>query len=189
MMNAVPKPLEMAKKVISEAVKPGDTVVDATLGNGHDAHFLATLVGESGSLYGFDVQRQAVDSSANRLIDVDCEDIQLKCVGHEQMERFVEGEVAAVMFNLGYLPSADKSIISLTETTLQAIHQAQNLLKVNGVISVMCYPGHEGGDEESAAVSEHFSSLSRRDWRVVQYQFINAPNNPAYLILAEKLVS
>lgn len=37
-------------------VRPGDCVVDATLGNGHDTLFLAKLVGPAGHLYGFDVQ-------------------------------------------------------------------------------------------------------------------------------------
>ena len=37
--------IELAHKVISERVKAGDTVVDATIGNGHDTLFLAKCVG------------------------------------------------------------------------------------------------------------------------------------------------
>ena len=39
--------LPFARNLLEKAVKPGDIVVDATLGNGHDTVFLAGLVGES----------------------------------------------------------------------------------------------------------------------------------------------
>ena len=48
--------IELAHKVISERVKAGDTVVDATIGNGHDTLFLAKCVGMKGRVIGFDVQ-------------------------------------------------------------------------------------------------------------------------------------
>ena len=39
------------------AVK-GDYAVDATLGNGHDTCFLAEIVGDSGKVFGFDIQKK-----------------------------------------------------------------------------------------------------------------------------------
>jgi len=44
-----------AQALIGEAVGPGCRVVDATLGNGRDAEWLARLVGDGGMVYGFDV--------------------------------------------------------------------------------------------------------------------------------------
>ena len=45
---------------ISRVVLPGDTVVDATAGNGHDTVFLARLAGPSGQVHAFDVQEEAI---------------------------------------------------------------------------------------------------------------------------------
>ena len=46
----------LAHELIQEKIQPGDTVVDATIGNGHDTLFLAKCVGETGRVIGFDVQ-------------------------------------------------------------------------------------------------------------------------------------
>ena len=94
---------------------------------------------------------------------------------------------SVIMFNLGYLPSADKSIISQVDTTIEAVQQSLNLLKKGGLLSIVCYPGHEGGEEESNAVKSLVAELDRKSWRAVEYGFVNAPNQPAFLIMVEKL--
>ena len=38
----------LAQDALARHIRPGDTVVDATMGNGHDNCFLAELVGETG---------------------------------------------------------------------------------------------------------------------------------------------
>ena len=50
---------------------PGDTVIDATMGNGHDTLTLCELVGESGCVHAFDVQPQAVENTRVRLTEAD----------------------------------------------------------------------------------------------------------------------
>ena len=37
------RPVEMAHQMLSKTIKPGDVVVDATMGNGWDTAFLANL--------------------------------------------------------------------------------------------------------------------------------------------------
>lgn len=59
--------LPFAKNLLEKAVTSGTVVVDATLGNGHDTLFLANIVGESGRVYGFDVQEDAIQTSIERL--------------------------------------------------------------------------------------------------------------------------
>ena len=46
----------LAADYVRRAVRPGDRVVDATMGNGKDTAFLAELVGEDGHVTAFDVQ-------------------------------------------------------------------------------------------------------------------------------------
>ena len=49
----------LASDVRSQVVRAGDTVIDATLGNGHDTLELARLVGPNGLVHGFDIQEKA----------------------------------------------------------------------------------------------------------------------------------
>ena len=46
----------IAQAVWTRFVRPGDTVVDATCGNGHDTKWLAQAVGPSGRVFAFDIQ-------------------------------------------------------------------------------------------------------------------------------------
>lgn len=187
MKQFLPKPIELAKEFISKFVGEGDVVVDATLGNGYDAIFLAGLVGDKGMVIGFDVQQQAVNKSTERFINQGIKNFKFHCKGHENMSDDVHTDISAVMFNLGYLPSSDKSVISKKETTILAIESAMLLLKINGVITVMCYVGHEGGQEEATAVLALVSQLKREQWRVFKYEFINAANAPPFLLVIEKI--
>lgn len=59
--------LPFARTLLQTAVKEGDYAVDATLGNGHDTCFLAEIVGDNGKVFGFDIQKEAIESSTTRL--------------------------------------------------------------------------------------------------------------------------
>ncbi len=41
--EALPRPTELAHSLVAGVVRAGETVVDATVGNGHDTEFLARL--------------------------------------------------------------------------------------------------------------------------------------------------
>ena len=98
-----------AAEIIEKALYAGATAVDATLGNGHDALWLCGLVGETGKIYGFDVQAEAVERSRARLKEAGVEErAQLILDGHQNMGNYIPPESAdAVMFNLGWLPGAE----------------------------------------------------------------------------------
>lgn len=152
--------IEMAHSLVESVVKRGDLAVDATMGNGHDTLFLMNCVGIDGKVIGFDVQQAAVDSTGRRLLDagVDESNFDLHLVSHDQMAGYLSRESGAVMFNLGYLPGADKSLITQTEVTLDAMDAAVQNLRCGGILSVMCYPGHAGGDTEAQTVKEWFTA-------------------------------
>ena len=59
--------LPFARTLLQTAVKEGDYAVDATLGNGYDTCFLAEIVGDNGKVFGFDIQKEAIESSTTRL--------------------------------------------------------------------------------------------------------------------------
>ena len=143
-----------AAELIERALYPGAVAVDATLGNGHDALWLCGLVGETGRVYGFDVQREAVERSRTRLAEAGMESrATLILDGHQNMGSYVQPESAdAVMFNLGWLPGAAHGVTTRTETTLEAVDAALKVLKEDGVMTVCVYPGHDEGARERDAL-------------------------------------
>ena len=112
--------------------------------------------------------------------------VKLILDGHENMDKYVEGEVSCVLFNLGYLPRADHNIITRPETTIKAIEHSLKLLKPHGVISIAIYTGHEGGIEEKDCVYEFVKNLDQNEFNVLESGFINQINNPPQLVLIEK---
>ena len=119
----------LAADVLARALRPGDRAVDATMGNGHDTAFLCELVGESGHVYAFDVQQDAVANTRERLSQSGLLGrASLFCLGHERMAEQVAGPVSAVVFNLGWLPGGDHSVTTRWETTKAAVESALELL-------------------------------------------------------------
>lgn len=185
----IQKPLHFSHTLLEQVINIGDTVIDATVGNGYDTLKLAKLVGPEGQVFGFDVQQQAIDSTQIKLEEVSLtKQVKLLCKGHQHISDLPlkASSVSAVVFNLGYLPSGDKTIITLPETTLKALDSALPLLKKGGIISLMIYHGHKGGKEEKDAVITYASNLPQNQFNVFCYNTINQKNNPPFLIIIEK---
>jgi SAM-dependent methyltransferase len=173
----------MAHAALGAVLRPGDCAVDATLGNGHDALFMARRVGPSGRVIGFDVQEAALAATrqaAGRsgLAGV----LELHLCGHESMARVLgpalAGRVAAVTFNLGYLPGSDKSVITRPHTTNAALEQAATLLRPGGLVSLLVYRGHAGAAAEVEAVEDRLDCLGA-GWQVTRHE---SPGPVLYLV-------
>lgn len=174
---------------ISRLVLPGDTVADATAGNGHDTVFLARLAGAAGQVHAFDVQEKALRATRERL-EKDgllTPAVQLHLASHDRLAELVAGPVKAVVFNLGYLPGGNKKTVTRTACTLAALEQAAALIAPNGLLSVMCYPGHEEGKAEADAVEVFLSRLPHHSWRTGKYQLLNTGTPAPFQICAFRL--
>ena len=179
--------LPFARQLFIETINSGDTVVDATAGNGNDTLFLAEHVGEHGHVYAFDIQQGALDATAELLGDFTSR-VSLILDSHDNVEQYVDEQIGGVVFNLGYLPhSDDVSIVTKPETTIKAIHKMLGMLKKGGIICVSVYYGHDGGAEERDALLNYVESLHQADVHVLQYGIINQQNNPPFLIALEKM--
>ena len=176
-------PLEMAHDFLAQVITPEDIVVDATMGNGHDTLFLAKLAKQ---VYAFDIQEQALEKTSQRIQEAGLTNVDLILQGHETVDQFVT-EVKAAIFNLGYLPSADKSIITQPQTTLEALEKLCQMLVKGGRIAIMIYYGHEGGDIERDAVLDFVSQLPQQEYTATIYRTLNQINNPPFLVMIEKL--
>jgi predicted methyltransferase len=134
-------------------LSPGQQVVDATAGNGHDTVFLARQVGASGHVVAFDVQAPACAATRRRLAKTNVSDrVTVVHAGHETMRDHVEAPIHAAMFNLGYLPRHDHDCITRPDTTVAALNAACALMTEGGLITVLAYRGHDGGPEEAERV-------------------------------------
>lgn len=183
--------LPFARTLLQKAVKPGDIVVDATLGNGHDTLFLAKLVGEHGHVFGYDVQAEAITSTEKKLLEQDLvKRVTLFHKGHEEILSTIpaslHGKVTGAIFNLGYLPGGDKSIVTQAETTIAAIEQLIEILAPEGIIVLVIYHGHEEGAIERDKVVPFVQQFDQKSVHVLQYQFINQENNPPFIVAIEK---
>jgi SAM-dependent methyltransferase len=179
---------EMAHLVLRQILKPGDWVVDATVGNGYDTLWLAQIVGPSGRVFGFDVQAAALAKAAQRLHGLS--HITLLHAGHEHLATCLpaeaKGRITGVMFNLGFLPGNDKSIVTRAETTLAALDQALSYLAVGGHITLVLYPGHDGGTEENTAVRTRAQRLSNA-YTAARYDWINTLRPSPELVVIDRV--
>lgn len=180
--------LPFAKELLTRVIEPGNSVIDATAGNGHDTVFLAELVGEKGHVYAFDVQEEAIQSTAEKLQQVNLEGrATLILDGHENVSSYVETEIAAAIFNLGYLPGSDHEIVTKGASTIQAIDSILHMMKIGGIIVLVVYHGHPGGEDEKNILMNYVSELPQSYVHVLSYQFLNQHNNPPFIIALEKM--
>ncbi|QYK66317.1 class I SAM-dependent methyltransferase [Paenibacillus sp. S02] len=186
--------LSYAHQLVAARVQPGDTAIDATVGTGTDTLFLAKATGKRGRVYGFDIQQEALHCARRRLEEnasPSLAEVSLLLQGHEQMREAVpdmlHGKVAAVMFNLGYLPSegADPTVITHTDSTLVALDAALQLLRPRGILTAVLYPGHAGGSEEAEAVLQWASALPVSSGQSIIYRQLQRAASP-YVVAVEK---
>ncbi|MCP3741078.1 class I SAM-dependent methyltransferase [Rossellomorea sp. BNER] len=183
--------LPFARSLLKNAVSPGDIVVDATLGNGHDTLFLAQLVGDNGRVYGFDIQEEAIQNTRDRLETHELANrVTLFKQGHETVMNVIppvhHGKVTGAIFNLGYLPGGDKDIVTRPKTTLLAMNQLLEMLAPEGIIILVIYHGHREGAVERDYLLRYVENLDQNYVHVLRYQFMNGINNPPFIIALEK---
>ena len=175
------------KHFILEHLGEGDVCVDFTMGNGNDTLFLSKTVGESGRVYAFDIQEEALESTERHLKENGApENYTLIRASHHLVKEFVKEPIKAGMFNLGYLPrSGKKAVTTMRETTMPAVQAAIELLAPDGALIVAIYPGHEEGALEGEMLREYFSGLSKYRICASEFRILNSPTSP-YFFLVEK---
>ena len=176
------------KHFILEHLKEGDVAVDFTMGNGNDTLFLSKAVGESGRVYAFDIQEEALVSTRCHLTENGApENYTLICASHHLVRDYVKEPIKAGMFNLGYLPrSGKKSVTTMRETTLPAVRAAIELLAPDGVLIVAIYPGHLEGELEGEELRESFKTLSKYKICASEFHILNSPTSPYFYLIESK---
>jgi predicted methyltransferase len=201
-------------EITAQYIKQGDIVVDATAGNGNDTLALSNLVGAQGKVYAFDIQENAIEKTRKLLAEsssfcyaenevsnnatkqgvqegalstIEVGNTVLISDSHDNMSAHIteKGEVSAVVFNLGYLPSGDKSLHTMPESSILAIKEALKILKKGGIVSIVMYPGTEPGRIEKDAVFQFVKSLPPESYHVCRCDSPNQPSTPPEIVWIE----
>lgn len=173
---------------ILEHLGEGEVAVDFTMGNGGDTLFLSRTVGESGRVYAFDIQEEALTSTRAYLeAEGAPKNYTLIRASHHLVREYVKEPIKAGMFNLGYLPrSGKKSVTTMRETTLPAVQAGIELLAPDGVLLIAVYPGHEEGRLEGEMLRSYFETLSRYRICASEFRILNSPTSPYFFLLEKK---
>jgi glycine oxidase len=178
---------DLAHRIVRRALKRGDTAIDATAGNGFDTLFLSQCVGDTGNVYSIDLQQLAIERTREKLLSAGKLGVTLIHGDHAALvsqlhQRGVRA--SAIMFNLGYLPGATKSLRTLPQTTVAALETAVALLNPGGVLTAIAYRGHDGGEAEFAAVSSALSTISQQGHQleIIESDETN-PTSPVLFVL------
>lgn len=175
---------ELAHFLWQAYVKKGDTVLDATCGNGHDTLRLLELAGEEGIVYAVDIQPAAVEKCRSNTSNA--KNAVYITDSHSNIDKYIKDNLSAAVFNLGYLPNSDHDIVTRQQTTLIAVEKAMKLLKKEGIISITAYLGHDQALEYTA-VADFFKSLDPKRFKVVEIDPLNQSDLSPKLFICQKL--
>lgn len=171
-----------------DAMAKAHCIVDATVGNGHDFLYLANHCAPHAALFGFDIQLAAIKATQERMKECSRRDIswQLSLGDHADFlgqDTPLDYPIDLAVFNLGYLPSGDHSLMTKADTTIRALQGAISHLAPQGMITVVAYPGTPEGATEEAAVLEYITGLPQRNYDVSTWRPLNQRNQPPTLYI------
>ena len=179
---------ERAQKLATEILRPGDIAVDGTAGKGRDAACLAQAVGPAGHVHAFDIQPEAIASTRNLLeVAALLGRVSLHLRSHAELADVLTpaqaGRLGVAIFNLGYLPGGDASIITQPASTDLAIRTAYANLRPGGRLICVAYTGHPGGPEESDIVLKFAEEQAAAGLHVEKVGYYPTPGKPWILVV------
>lgn len=187
--------LDLAHGYWRQLLAPGDIAIDATCGNGNDTSFLAELLFQdlsaTSQLIAIDKQPLALENTKRKLQESFGNEVLSRLHFYEQCHsqfpfHLEKESVKLIVYNLGYLPQSDKQLKTHTTTTLASLKAAITLIQTGGAISITCYPGHAGGDEEAQAVREFASALPDGEWSCYWHERLNRKKAPVLVLLQKR---
>lgn len=178
--------LKLVHLICKDHIQEGNVIIDATVGNGHDTLFLANLIKnhKKSKLYGYDIQKKAIDATKGNLKSQGLKYTSLKCASHEQIETdFSIQSVDLILFNLGYLPGSDKAITTTSKSTLAACQSSLKKLTANGLLIITVYPGHPQGKIEDEYLRRWIESMNSTSVKAYCYKLAKASSSPYVIIV------
>ncbi len=174
--------VDLSHAILAQNITKDDDVIDATMGNGNDTCFLAKIAKH---VYAFDIQMVALEQTKKLLARHNLTNVTLFHESHEHIVGLVK-DFKGVVFNLGYLPHGDHHITTNKTSTIHAISRILNVLKSDGFILLVIYPGHPEGFVESLAIMNYLETLDANHFTIIKVDMPFQHNHPPYLIFIKK---
>ena len=184
-------PIDLAHSFWKNILEKGSIAIDATSGNGKDSKYIASLLAPlGGELYCIDMQANAIKETKALIQKHQPEfypSVHFFERSHETLPTLRNGNKAKlIVYNLGYLPKGDKTITTLTETTLKSLTEAKGIIDHGGLISITCYPGHSEGYKEQAALESFVKKLDPTIFCVSTTYWPNRNAAPSLFLIQKK---
>ena len=175
--------LKFAHRSWAQLLRPYDTAIDATCGNGNDTLKLAQLLPQ-GQVIAIDIQKEAIERARQLTSGYN---VNFYHQSHAEFpnEAYLK-PIRLIVYNLGYLPGGDKSQITKTEETLRSFEKALELIAPGGIITITCYPGHPGWQAEKEAILRRASTLSPNNWRATAHSWSFKATAPSLLMVKKR---
>ena len=141
----------IVKRVHTLAIeeKNKTVAIDATVGNGYDALFLAKYFDK---VIGIDIQPLAIKRSKEKTKEYS--NIELYLDDFNNIKNYKYANV--ILFNLGFLPGSNRKVKTHDYTSEKAIINAYDIL--DGTLLIACYVQHEGGYDEFLRICKTLNS-------------------------------
>jgi len=169
--------LTLAKTYWKDHIQPNDIAIDATCGNGHDTLFLSEIC----TVIGLDIQEKALQNT-QKLLQKHQKNATLHLLSHALIDTLSFSYAPRlIVYNLGYLPHADKTLTTKTDSTIESVRKSLQILAKDGAISITCYPGHSEGEKEQSALEIFISELPSDRWKVTHHKWCDRPKAPSLI--------
>jgi len=166
--------------LLSDYLKSDAIAVDMTLGNGYDTLFLASRVKH---VFAYDIQEIAINNSKKLLSENKINNVTFINDTNENID-MLNQKYSIAMFNLGYLPGANKNITTNSNATINAIKKVLRNPFLE-VVSIVVYEGHPQGLKESEEIQNFIKNISG-NFNVKILKNINTKRISPYLVLIER---
>ena len=184
--------LDLAHHYWDKLLQAGDWAIDATCGGGNDTLVLAKILANKGAgeVVAIDIQEEAIARTKSLLSPALAAKVHLFNQSHTLFPSLAHGvPVRLVVYNLGYLPQGNKQLTTQTETTLQSVRLALDLILPGGAVSITCYPGHAEGAVEEKALLAQLTQLPSSHWNVCYHTFPGRKAAPSLILIQSQVPS
>ncbi|WP_127148305.1 L-histidine N(alpha)-methyltransferase [Veillonella sp. VA139] len=166
------------------------TIVDMTCGNGHDTVYLLSHCHKNSHIYAIDIQEEALRRTKEKLLKElpqTIKQVDFILGSHDRvLESLPVSTIDVMVGNLGYLPNADHDIMTQSISTIRALSKGLAKLSVNGLCTIVAYPGTETGRKEAEDLEEYIASMNQKEFHCSMWRPLNQANHPPILYIIRR---
>ncbi|WP_215493444.1 class I SAM-dependent methyltransferase [Fenollaria sporofastidiosus] len=111
-------------------------------------------------MYLYDIQKKAIGNTKGSLGFICIQNCIYLNKSHDDLSDI--NEKLTLLYNLGYLPRANKSIVTKSVSTIKSLECLINKLNYAAIVMITTYPGHEEGSLEDDSINEFLKIRSDR---------------------------